>query len=192
MRNFIFFIFVLNVSIETQSQNIDFFREDLRFRLIENYFEVKGDYYFRNNLSSPLIMKLKYPFPQDSLFGKIGSVRCLDLSDLSSAINLVKQGYMMFTISIPANESKAYRISYHQHLRNNRALYILTTTHRWGKPFEQASYELVVENLLIDSLSYIPDKVEIFNDSTKFYWKKENFMPDRNFEVFFQKKPVTE
>ena len=185
MRHFILFIFVLIVSIEAQSQNIDFFREDLRFRLIENHFEVEGDYFFRNNLSTPLSLKLKYPFPNDSIFRKIDSVKCIDLSDSSSTINLVKQEFMMFTISIPANESKSYRISYHQHLKSNKALYILTTTSRWGKPFEQASYELVVENLLIDSLSYIPDKVDVFNDITKFYWKKENFMPDRNFEVFF-------
>lgn len=185
MRIFIFFIFVLIVSTETQSQSIDFFREDLKFRLTESHFEVTGDYYFRNNMSYPFTMKLKYPFPQDSVFGKIDSVSCIDLSDSSSPIDLIKQGHMMFTISIPANEYRVYRIIYHHQLRGNRALYILTTAQRWGKPFEQVSYELVVENLHIDSLSYIPDKVEVFSDSTKFYWKKEDFMPDRDFEVFF-------
>ena len=187
MRSYLIFIFILIASIKTQSQNIDFFKEDLRFRLSENYFEVDGDYYFRNNSLNPLTLKLKYPFPQDSIFGKIDSVKCFNLSDLSSSINIIKQEYMMFTISIPASESKVYRITYRQQLLNNRALYILTTTQQWNKPFEQASYELVVENLHVDSLTFIPDNVEVFKDSTKYYWKKKNFMPDRNFEVFFSR-----
>ena len=187
MRSCVIFIFILITSIETQLQNIDFFREDLKFRLSENYFEVNGDYYFRNNSLNPLTLKLKYPFPQDSLFGKIDSVSCFDLLDKSSTINIIKQEYMMFTISILANESKVYRITYRQQLLKNRALYILTTTQQWKKPFEQASYKLFVENMHIDSLTFIPDNVEVFKDSTKYYWKKKNFMPDRNFEVFFSR-----
>lgn len=169
MRSCVIFIFILIASIKTQSQNIDFFKEDLKFRLSKIFFEVNGDYYFRNNSPNPLTLKLKYPFPQDSLFGKIDSVSCFDLLDLSSTIDMIKQEYMMFTISIPANESKVYRITYRQQLLYNRALYILTTTQQWNKPFEQASYELVVENLHVDSLTYIPDNVEIFIDSTKYY-----------------------
>ena len=185
MKNLIIFVFVIAAAVEIQSQNVDFFREDLRFRLMDGKFEIEGDYYFRNNTESPLTMKLIYPFPLDSLFGKIDSVICFGSSDLSSSIYSVNQKQMIFAISIPPNESKIYRIAYHQQLRANKALYILTTTKRWGKPFERASYELLVENLDVDSLSYIPDKVEVFNDSTKFYWDKENFMPDRDFEVFF-------
>ena len=192
MRIFTFIFFLIIISLETQSQNIDFYREDLRFKLNENKFEVEGHYYFRNNLNRPLRLKLKYPFPNDSIFGEINSVQCIDLTDSSSTINFIEQDYMMFKISIPANESKAYRISYHQNLKSNKASYILTTTNQWGKAFEQATYELSVENLIIDSLSYIPDKVEIFDDSSKFYWQKENFMPDRNFEVFFHKKQQNE
>ncbi len=187
MRNIIIFVFVLAAAVEIQSQNVDFFREDLRFRLISGQFEVEGDYYFRNNTASLLVTKLIYPFPQDSSFGKIDSVSCIDLSDLNSPINLINQKHMIFTISIPPNESKIFRIAYHQQLKDSKASYILTTTNRWGKPFERASYELLVENLDVDSLLYVPDKVEVFNDSTKFYWKKENFMPDRDFEVYFTK-----
>jgi len=192
MRIFTFIFFLIIISLETQSQNIDFFREDLTFKLNENKFEVEGNYYFRNNLNRPLRLKLKYPFPNDSIFGEINSVQCIDLTDSSSTISFIEQDYMMFKISIPANESKTYRISYHQNLKSNKASYILTTTNRWGKAFEQATYELSVENLIIDSLSYIPDKVEVFDDSSKFYWQKENFMPDRNFEVFFHKKQQNE
>ena len=187
MRNYFLIIFICFGFTEILSQNIDFFREDLRFRLSENYFEVQGDYYFRNNSSKPLNLKLKYPFPNDSLFGKIDSVKCFSSTDLVSSINIIKHEYIMFTVSIPANETKVYCISYRQELRGNRAMYILTTTQQWGKAFDQVFYELVVENLYVDSLSYIPDKVEIFTDSTKFYWEKKNFMPDRNFEVFFHK-----
>ena len=188
MRSFFLFAFVFMASLNAQSQVIDFFREDLKFRLFENRIEVSGDYYFRNNSSKPLVLKLKYPFPKNEDFGKVEAIECTDLSDSVNSIDFIKQEYLMFTVSIPAHEEKAYRIAYHQQLLANRALYILTSTRQWGKSLEHITYELFVENLHIDSLSYIPDKTEVFTDSIRFFWQKKNFMPDRNFEVFFTKQ----
>ena len=188
MRNFFLLAFIFMVSMNAQSQTIDFFREDLKFRLLENRFEVSGDYYFRNNSSKSLVLKLKYPFPKDTDFGKVDAIKCSDLSDSGNSIDFIKQEYLMFVVSIPAHKEKVYRIAYHQQLLGNRAMYILTSTQQWGKSLEHITYELIVENLRVDSLSYIPDKTEVFTDSTRFFWQKKNFMPDRNFEVFFTKQ----
>jgi len=188
MRNFLLIAFVFMASVNAQSQVVDFFREDLRFRLFEDRFEVAGNYYFRNNSSKPMVLKLKYPFPEDADFGKVEAVKCTDLSDSGNSIDFIKQEYLMFSVSIPAHEEKVYRIAYHHQLHGKRALYILTSTRQWGKPLEQATYKLIVENLHVDSLSYIPDKTEVFADSTRFFWKKSTFMPDKNFEVFFTKQ----
>ena len=41
---------------------------------------------------------------------------------------------------------------------------------------------------IIDSASYITDSVAIIGDFQHFYWNKHDFMPDRNFVIYFNKK----
>ena len=186
MKNSFFFFLLLFISVNANSQDIDFFREDLKFTLMKDHFKVQGIYFFRNNKSNLVTTKMIYPFPDESLYGKIDSVTCNQLNDSISTIYKIKDDFMIFSISIPPMESRAYYILYTQELIKNTAMYILSTTSNWGKPFEQANYELEVINLKIDSLSYTPDKVEVFNNSTIFQWKKIDFLPQKNFEVFYQ------
>ena len=40
---------------------------------------------------------------------------------------------------------------------------------------------------IIDSASYITDSVAIIGDFQHFYWNKQDFMPDRNFIIYFNK-----
>lgn len=185
MRYIFILIAIVLITHNAYSQKVDFFKEDLRFRLTEEYFEVDGDYYFRNNNSLPIVSRLIYPFPNDSLFGTISSIRCIDLSDSSVAIEKYFDSKITFSINIPAYKTKVYNIGYHQKTTGNIARYILTTTHQWGKPFEEATYKLTTTKIIIDSLSYLPDKVEVFQDSSVFYWDNKIFMPDKDFEVFF-------
>lgn len=179
-------VFLIVVSmLNIQSQQVDFFREDLKFRLNNHFFKVTGDYYFRNTNNTPASLMLIYPFPAETVYGKVEAVTCVDLSDGSNHMDTVNPKQMLFSITLAANQSKVYRISYRQQLSGNKAIYILTSTQRWEKPFEEVNYELIVNKVTVDSMSYIPDRVEVFTDSTKYYWKKQHFMPDRNFEVLF-------
>lgn len=187
MRYIFILIAIILISHNAYSQKVDFFKEDLRFRLSEEYFEVDGEYYFRNNNPFPIVKRLIYPFPNDSLFGPVSSIKCINLSDSSSAIEKSFDSQITFTINIPPNQTKIYNIGYRQLITGNIARYILTTTHQWGKPFEEAMYKLTIDSIIIDSLSYIPDKVEVFNDSSIYYWDNKNFMPDKNFDIFFHK-----
>lgn len=172
------------------SQNLDFFREDLCFTISGGYFIVDGDYYFRNKLDIPLKMKLKYPFPDITKYGAVISVFCIDnKSGDSCSVFLSNQQFMMFDIDLEAREEKNYQIGYRQKMHGNTAMYILTTTQQWGKPFDTVNYRLLVRYYLVDSLSYIPDTVEMINDVTFFYWRKKDFMPDRDFYVQFSNKP---
>lgn len=173
----------------TNSQNIEFYGEDITFHLHDSSFDICGDYHFRNNTPTNLKFKLKYPFPQDLTFGKIDSISCIDLFDSTSVIDLLNQKYMLFKVSIPAKTTKTYRIKYNQQLYGNKCMYILTSMQTWGRPLEYATFQLYSKDYRIDSLSYIPDKVCIVDSSTTiFFWEKTDFMPVRNFEVFFHSK----
>ena len=94
-----------------------------------------------------------------------------------------------FTIQIEPDSTAVYRICYRQELKGEKAEYILTTTQTWGRPFEQVNYTLTFpRELSLDSLSYIPDSLREESNRYIFFWYKENFMPDRNFEIHFSKK----
>ena len=190
MSNYVAILLVVLTSFELQAQSVEFFREDLKFILTEDTLKVSGDYYFRNTKNKLITRKLIYPFPTDTSLGEIDEVVCYDLSDQGNRIDTIQQTYMMFSLTIPPDEISIYRIGYKQQLLGNRAMYILTSTQSWNKPFEEVNYEMVSKNVRIDSLSYLPDRVELFTDSTKFYWQKYNFMPDRNFEVLFSKPDI--
>jgi hypothetical protein len=187
MSNYVAILLTVLTSFELQAQSIEFFREDLKFIITENLWEVSGDYYFRNTTDNQVTHQLIYPFPTDTSFGEIDEVVCYDLTDYSNRLDTIQNAYMLFTLTIPPNEIRAYRIGYKQKLSGNKAIYILTSTQKWNKPFEKVNYKLISKNVRIDSLSYQPDRVEVFADSTMFYWQMHDFMPDRNFEVVYTK-----
>jgi hypothetical protein len=94
-----------------------------------------------------------------------------------------------FTIQIEPDSTAVYRICYRQELKGEKAEYILTTTQTWGRSFEQVKYTLTFpRELQLDSLSYMPDSLREENNKYIFFWYKENFMPNRNFEIHFSKK----
>ena len=171
------------------SQNIVFFREDLNFKLEEDRFYVDGLYYFQNVTDDPIHRTLFYPFPIDSIYGKIDSVFVVNpfKTDENTDLKLRENG-ASFSINIDPDSSVVYRIGYQQELKENQAEYILTTTQSWGKPFKEVNYSLNFPKYLeLDSLSYMPDSLQEKNHRYILFWHKENFMPDRNFFIRFSK-----
>jgi len=189
MKRF-FLIILISCSVQILcGQTLDFYREDLRFSLNSEYFLVEGDYFFRNNTSADVSQLMRYPFPDTSKYGQVDSVFCIAaLSGEDCMIGEYNGKWIMFRVNIPAKDTGKYIIGYRQQTRGKEALYILTTTQKWGKPFEYVCYQLSVNGLVVDSLSYIPDKVSMSGDTTLFYWEKRDFMPRRDFVVQFIKK----
>jgi hypothetical protein len=94
---------------------------------------------------------------------------------------------VFFEIAVPPYGQSAYRVYFRQKLEHNHFKYILTSTSAWGKPFESAIYKLIIPaGVTVDSLSMTPDSTCIQGVQQIFHWKKSNFMPDRDFEVFFR------
>ena len=173
-----------------QAKDLQFFREDLSFEIKEYHFYVDGLYYFRNTSNKELKQRLIYPFPQDSVYGKVDSLFVINVIDSTITINLqYGDKGASFTIQIDPDSIAVYRICYRQELKDKKAEYILTTTQTWSRPFEQVNYKLIFpKRLKLDSLSYMPDSLREESNRYIFFWHKENFMPDRNFEIRFSKK----
>lgn len=184
----IILLFFLLLFSRLSPLNLDFFREDLDFEIKKNHFCVDGIYYFRNNSAEKITRLLFYPFPLDSLYGKVDSMRAICLSDSSECLIKSNDKGFSFKIMIAPKQEEKYRLSYRQELFGNIAEYILTTTQRWGKPFEEVNYRIFLPTeIKLDSLSYFPDSLQTVENKHIFFYHKENFMPDRNLKILFEK-----
>jgi len=131
---------------------------------------------------------LFYPFPQDSAYGKVDSIFVINTQDTMQETNLRNSlKGSSFTIHIDPDSTAIYRIGYKQQLKESKAEYILTTTQTWRIPFEQVYYTLEFpKEFSLDSISYMPDSLREESDKYIFFWHKEHFMPDKNFEFSFK------
>lgn len=81
---------------------------------------------------------------------------------------------------------KTVKILYRQRHNGAEARYILLTTKLWDKPLETANYNLVVKkNIKVNQFSINPDSSVAFGETQVYYWKRENFMPTKDFEISF-------
>jgi hypothetical protein len=187
-KNVALALFLL-VYISLFCKDIDFFREDLSFELKDGFFYVQGKYYFRNNTGNEIKTLLFYPIPQDSLYGKADNFFATCEKDSTDKLTKANEKGFFFVVEIPPNSEQIYNIGYRQQMLGNKAEYILTTTQGWGKSFETANYLLSFPaNVKLDSLSYMPDSLNLKNNSYHFFYHKQDFMPDKNFIIQFEKE----
>ncbi len=169
-------------------QAVDFFREDITFRLSSRSLVVDGYYWFCNHSDRNLERVIFYP-----LNGKAGSVDSAGVSDAAGGekkeiFDRTSEGFA-FVLRLSADDTAVYRITYRQRISGDSAMYILRSTRTWNKPLEWAQYKLVVDSsLVITRFSYQPDKVYAIGDRTIYYWKRVRFMPDRDMVFHFQQR----
>mgnify|MGYP001819019980 CR=1 FL=1 len=187
-KHYLFILLIICFGSAT-SQIPDFYREDLFFVLDDNSLHVSGDYYFNNPHEQPIKIALAYPFPQDKVMGKVTNVYSFDKNSIfQEQLFRYNQRAARIKLFIRPSKSTILRIGYTQEIHSNKAIYILTTTAAWGKPFQQAYYELHVPfDINIDSLSYTPDKIQQVGGLYIYIFERNNFMPDRDFEIYFSK-----
>ena len=172
-----------------QAQIPDFIREDLTFIIDDSSFTVTGYYYFLNNSDENEKLDVLYPFPKRDDYGKVTDVYAYIYGNpLKNALLHYNDNAAMINLEVKAESVTMLRIGYTQELLGTRAEYILTSTKAWGQSLKEVNYTLIApENLQIDSLTYPPDFSNSKSGKTIFYYHKENFMPDRDFKVFFRR-----
>ncbi|MCX6233874.1 MAG: hypothetical protein NT175_04005 [Bacteroidetes bacterium] len=183
-------ILIFKLSLKVSSQEIEFFREDLTFQLDTTFFTVDGDYYFRNTSSHPEYMTFWYPISYPDRDFKLDSALIFDFTNNQylKPAQRTDSGFF-FKLNFSGREIKKVKIFYRQTHNGRNATYILTTTKYWKKPLEVANYSLITDkrSILIDSLSYQPDKSFMAGDNVIFEWKRKNLMPDKDFTFWFHR-----
>ena len=172
-------------SLTVLSQDLQFYREDIVFKVSADHVITDATYQFCNLGEKDFKVPLFYPFPEntreliDSIMIKDGK------ADTALPFREGRSG-ILFPISVKSYGQAAYRVYFQQKFIEKRFTYILTSTESWGRALEFANFELQVPaGISVDSLSYPPDSTFIKNDIQYFFWKKKDFMPERDFEVFF-------
>ena len=187
INKFVFILFVCCSSL--YAGDLTFFREDINFKIDEEYFYVDGIYYFHNNSGNELKRILFYPIPQDSLYGKVDSIYAVGISDSINKIIKINNKGAFFKVDIIPQGDKKINISYKQKLLGNKAEYILVTTKNWGQPLKIVNYTLdIPKNIIVDSFSYMPDSLKTVSKSHIFYYNKKDFMPKKNMIILFHQK----
>jgi len=187
MRLIIAAFLLFGAVIPVFSQQIDFYREEITFELDSLFFTVNGDYYFRNTSDNLLSPKVTFPIASS------GSQRLLDTIMVFAQENLanpvpvtLKDTLARFTINLPPESERMFKVIYRQRHNGSAAKYILTSTNFWKKPIEDARYSLVVPHYIdITGFSIPPDSDTNFGDRRIYYWKKAQFMPDKEFILSF-------
>lgn len=181
-----FFLLIIILSPLVCGQRVDFFKEDITFRLFNAQFYVEGYYWFANNFDKPVSSSLYYPFPNYS-GEKIDSIYLYNISaGQKSGFTWESRNAISFKLYIEPHDTVLLQIGYRQSLTADSAVYILKTTQGWGKPLVNAEYKLLVpQSIKIKKFSYPPDKSYFIENQKIYYWKKDNFMPKRDMIFYF-------
>ena len=175
----IFLAFTINNIL---AQEVEFFREDLTFRLEDGFFGVEGDYFFRNTTDQEVRKLLFYPLPESKVYGDVINLNINIKENSTSIITGSSEEGAAFKLKLGPGEEATYRINYVQRLRSNEAKYIITTTRLWGKGLEVATYRLdCPASILIDSISICPDTIFMKEGRYHYLWVREEFMPKVDF-----------
>lgn len=161
---------------------VSFIEEFIEFKLKETNFTVNGNYYFVNNTAGAVSKEINYPFPVS--ISAIDSVHVFDLTlgkflDTKRQANAIK-----FTLVLLPYDTVKLNIFYKQRGVHDTVHYILTTTKIWGEPLKKAEYTFETESSRkIKSFSYPPDKSTTTGDKQKYFWKKKDFLPEKDFLI---------
>jgi len=186
MKNFVLTFSILISGLSCFSQKIEFFKEDLKFSLHDSLFLVDGLYYFRNTTDAEVKQMLFYPFPDVEVYGEIAFIEITKAGDTVSQLATETAKGSLFKVQLPAKGEIPFHIRYGQKLKSEKARYIITTTQKWGSPFEQADYRLEVpSSVVVTNFSIPPDTLFQKDHLQIFTWKRTDFMPvvDFDFEL---------
>lgn len=179
-------LILLTLSVKLPAQDVSFYRENITMRIDSGKFFVSGLYYFESlTLDQKLLV---YPFPTDSLYGKVSSVFMHDLTNDQPLEQLKSNSTdILFLVDFRQNKKVEVLISYQQELLGDRAEYILETTQAWKKPMAQATYQLIIPSDHYITRFSIPPMDSIITKQEKIYtWEMFEYLPSENIIFDFE------
>ena len=168
------------------SNPVVFFREYVKVTPMPDRTHVSGLYYFRNDSDEPIEQGILYPFPVDSdhLYPRTIRVWELEENGRRPMGFLHRDRAIAWLMRLEPREEAKVLVDYVQETTNPHAVYIVSSTQRWDDPLELAEFEFMIPPELTDvRLSFEPDTQFVRGDTTVYYMKRTEFMPDYDLTV---------
>lgn len=176
--------FLMLGSVDAQIP-VAFPSEYIDFKIDSSYFSINGVYTFQNKTGKNVYFNIEFPFGVNTSL--IDSIRVVNLKNLQPVHFKTNQQNISFYLNLLPHDTVQYNIFYRQQLAKVNT-YILTTTKSWGLPLDNAVYSLTVhKNIKIKSISMEPDSSKYDLNNITYYWRKQNFTPQADFEVIIEK-----
>ena len=191
-KNLILFLLPLLFALTANGQSVSFYKENTVLKLDAGHIAVTGEYCFRNIYGTGTNQTVFFPLPLVTGDLKIDSVSIFDESSQTFIRHYRKlPAGLFFQLNFSAQEQKKLRIYYILDHDGKYVRYpVMTLVQYWKKPLSQGTYTLQVEDpaITIDSTSYKPDEVLTASSKTTETWRRVNFNPDRELEIWFHRK----
>ncbi len=167
----------------------DFYREKINITVKDSIAVVEGYYYFFNNNVDDIKIALAYPFLVNDDLKFPCAIIVFDNTHKNKMPYRKREKSISFPMLISALDSTIILINYTQECTNRNFEYILTSTKYWGKPLELAEFTIEIDNSLkLISHSYDFDSTYQEYDKTYYYFKRENFFPDENIYLRWERR----
>lgn len=176
-------IIVLFFSLNLLAQSIDFYKENITFKITPTKFYVNGLYYFKNKTNTIQKNLIFFPVTPTCINNVADSIDLFNISKLQSVeiSKKISNGFF-FILETGAKDSTIFQIRYQQDICADSALYVLKSTQKWDKPLSSGIYKIIVpDNLKIKYFSYQPDSTYYFSNFNVYYLEKKDFIPDQDF-----------
>lgn len=186
MKTLAMFFVLLNS--QAFCQELAFTNENIKFRLTRTYFYVDGTYWFVNLSDHETTRLIYYPLPTIDQSDTIDSVDIFNITEGTrpEISSKTKSGFS-FILSLRNHDSVIYHIAYRQKVSGDSAVYILRSTQAWNQPLKSAEYMLHVDDAIdVTTFSYDPDKTYDIAGRRYYLWKRDDFMPAKDFVVHFK------
>lgn len=181
-------IIVLFFSLSLTAQSIDFYKEDITFKITPDKFYVNGLYYFKNKTDKIRKNLIYFPVTPTCVNNVADSIDIFNISKLQSIeISKKTSNGFFFILETGAHDSTIYQIQYQQDICGDSALYVLTSTQKWNKPLSSGTYKIMVpDSLKIEYFSYQPDSTYYFTNFNVYYLERKDFIPNRDLVLKFK------
>lgn len=157
---------------------VHFAREEVWMDVRPGVLAVSATYHFTCTAKEPVGAVVSYPFPVDSLNLYPDSIvipgHAFTRNDTA----------VTFMMHFAPGREDSFSAWYRQPLRSNSARYIVTSTRKWRRPIDRASFRLSVPARFCGvTLSFEPDSVVIVGSTRNYYFTRTRFWPDRDVVV---------
>jgi len=172
-----------------QNGGVDFFKEEITIKVIDSSAVISGIYYFRNESSADSSIRILFPFFVDSLSLFPHEIYPYLRNDGVSMTLPYRKAHNAIRFAIPFGDDSVtvWQLDYVQRIKSQHVRYILASTKTWHKPLQTATYKVEMpvgaSNVVIWPE---PDSIIKMNDTQIFWSHRENFMPDRDLEIFWE------